>query len=283
MRRASLSVPLGQGSVSLAYGEWGRADHPKILVCVHGLTRNSRDFDEIAAVLSADYRVICIDLPGRGDSGWLDNKADYALPSYIQACSGLLAHLGAHQIDWLGTSLGGLIGMSLAAMPGNPIRRLVLNDIGPFLPAQALRRIALSVGTDPRFDSLAEAEAFLRLSLVSFGIRRDAHWRQMAEASTRPDGQGRLRLHYDPGIAQVFAAAADQLQDAVLWPLWAMIQCPTLVLRGAESDLLSAETARQMTQCGPQAELLEFLGCGHAPALMEPDQIAPVRDWLLRP
>lgn len=282
MRRRTLSFLGGHGGFSrLSYAEWGDPANPRVLVCVHGLTRNARDFDFLARELCQDYRVICPDLPGRGDSDWLILKNNYSLPVYVQVMATLLARLDVERVDWLGTSLGGLIGMTLAATPGNPIGRMVLNDIGPFLPEAALRRIAGFVGADPRFTTLEEAEAYLHEALASFGIRDAAHWGHVVESSIRPtaDGDG-FRLHYDPGISVVFSDPTA-LKDVDIWPVWEAITCPVLLLRGAESDLLSEDTAAQMTRRGPKADLIEFPGCGHAPALFEPVQIAVVKDWLV--
>jgi len=276
------SVPvLGpRGFYRLAYREWGSRCNRRVLFCVHGLTRNGRDFDDIAESLSRQYRVICPDMPGRGDSDWFDHKMDYATPNYLAACAALIARLGVERVDWLGTSMGGIVGMTMASLPNAPIARLIVNDVGPFIPKTSLARIAAYVGTDPRFADLAEAEAMYRKIAASFGALSDAQWRRMAEISVRPAEDGKLRLHYDPGIAIAFKAGP--VADSSFWPVWDAIKTPVLVLRGAESDLLLPETAKEMTQRGPKAELIEIPGCGHAPALMDDGQIAIVRDWLER-
>ncbi len=279
MRQDHVQILASHGFARVAYREWGRADHPRVLFCVHGLTRNAADFDLLAAALAPHMRVVAVDLPGRGDSDWLPVKSDYALPTYLNACTTVLARLNAGRVDWLGTSLGGLIGMSMAALPDSPVARLILNDIGPVMPGEPLRRIAAGVGQSATFASLDEVEAYLRLAMASFGVREDQHWRQLARSSSRTDGHGRLRLHYDPGIAQVFSDP-KVLQGAEMWPLWEQIRCPVLLLRGAQSDLLTAADAQAMTERGPKAALVEFPGCGHAPPLMEAAQIAVVRDWL---
>jgi len=281
MRRRTVSLLGGHGGFSrLSYAEWGDPLNSRVLVCVHGLTRNSHDFDFLANELSQDYRVICPDLPGRGDSDWLILKNDYSLPTYIMAMATLIARLDVDRVDWLGTSLGGLIGMTLAATPGNPINRLVLNDVGPVMPESALRRVAGFIGEDLHFDSLEQAEAYLHESLSGFGIHQPEHWAHIVESSVRPSVDGRFRLHYDPGIAVVFNDPSV-LRDVELWPLWDMISCPTLLLRGAESDLLSEHTAAEMTRRGPKADFIEFPNCGHAPALFDHTQISVVKDWLL--
>ncbi len=263
----------------IAYTEWGDPANRRVLVCLHGLTRNSRDFEPLAQALAEEWRVICPDMPGRGDSEWLPAKADYNYHLYQSDCAALIARLDVDQVDWLGTSMGGVIGMALASRMGAPIRRLILNDIGPFVPGAALQRIAAFLGSDPRFRSLAEAEAALRKSMTTFGIRQPEHWRFVTEVSTEPAENGTYRLRYDPGIADTFKAALD---DASFWPLWDNIRCPVLVLRGTESDLLLPETADEMTRRGPKADVVEIPACGHAPMLLEDEQITLVRDWLAR-
>ncbi len=263
----------------VAYAEWGDPDNRRVLICLHGLTRNGRDFEPLARALAAEWRVICPDMPGRGDSEGLPVKADYNYHTYQNDCAALIARLDVEQVDWLGTSMGGVIGMALASRPNSPIRRLVLNDVGPFVPGAALQRIAVFLGSDPRFSSLAHAEAALKKSMNTFGIQRAEHWRFVTEVSTESTADGTFRLRYDPGIAETFKAALD---DASFWPVWDAIRCPVFVLRGAESDLLLAETAAEMTRRGPKAEVVEIPDCGHAPMLLEEGQIALVRNWLAK-
>lgn len=268
------------GFYRLAYVEWGDPRNPRVLVCVHGLTRNARDFDYLARALAGDYRVVCADMPGRGESDWWDYKTDYSNPNYVPACAALIARLGVEQVDWLGTSMGGIIGMLMASTPNSPIARLIVNDVGPVVPKAALERIATYTGADPRFASIDEAEQLFRQIAAPFGIKKDEDWRFLAKISTRPAEGGKLRLHYDPGIAIPFKAAP--ITDWTFWPVWDAIKAPTLVLRGAESDLLLADTATEMTKRGPKADLAVIQGCGHAPALMEPDQVAVISGWLAR-
>ncbi len=274
---------LGVGSQAfhkLAYVAWGAPESPRVLVCVHGLTRNGRDFDFLAAALEDRYRVVCPDVVGRGVSAWAAAPADYNNLQYVADATALLARLGVETVDWLGTSMGGLIGMVAAAIPGSPIRRLILNDIGPFIPKAALERIGDYVGKDPHFADFDAVEQYVRTVHATFGDLSDAQWRHMAEHSARPLDGGGFALAYDPAIAGAFLG--DKIDDVDLWAIWDKITCPVLVLRGAKSDLLKRETADEMTRRGPKAELIEFAGCGHAPALMAPEQIAAVRDWLLR-
>ena len=248
------------------------------MVCVHGLTRNGRDFDAIADALSPHYRIIAPDMPGRGKSDWLRDPAEYGNPLYLSDCAALIARLDVESVDWIGTSMGGLIGMMLAAQPGSPIRKLVINDIGPFVSKVGLARIRDYVGLDPTFPSIDALERDLRANYTTFGPLTDAQWRKMARDSARekPEGFG---FAYDPGIAVV--VKAGPLKDVDMWPVWDKIRCPTLVLRGAVSDLLPREAAGEMTRRGPEAKLVEFAGIGHAPALVTEDQISVVRDFLL--
>ncbi len=261
----------------LVYAEWGAATAPRTLICVHGLTRNGRDFDRLAAALSERYRVICPDVAGRGRSDWLP-AAEYSYPQYLADMTVLIARLGAGDVDWLGTSMGGLIGMQLAAAAQSPVRRLILNDIGPFIPKAALARLGDYVGKDPHFASLDELEAYLRKIHAPFGPMTDQDWRHLALQGYRRRENGGFSLAYDPGIAAGFAAGVKQ--DVDLWALWDKIACPVLVLRGANSDVLTASTAKEMQKRGPKAKVIDCAGAGHAPGLVTEDQIAAIRDWL---
>lgn len=283
MREGKVRCLSTAGFHKVAYVEWGHADNPKVLVCVHGLTRNGRDFDFLAQALEADYRVICPDIVGRGKSDWLANKSLYVLPQYCADMVTLLAWLNVETVDWLGTSMGGLIGMTLAAQPGNPIRRLVLNDVGPVITGVSLARIGDYLGKPPRFDRIEEAEAYVRQVSAPFGPLTDTQWRHLTVHAVHQAKDGKIEFVYDPGIAQVYRQS--QLlsggKDVELWPLFDAITCPTLLLRGEKSDLLTAQTAQAMTQRGPHAKLIEVPGVGHAPTLMDEAQIAPVREFLL--
>lgn len=262
----------------VAYTQWGRDDAPAVL-CVHGLTRNGRDFDPLALALADRRRVACPDVVGRGKSAWLPVPALYGYPQYCADMAALIARMGVDQVDWVGTSMGGLIGMTLAAQPNNPIRRLVINDVGPLISKVGLQRIADYVGKDPVFEDVAAVEAYLRFTLMGFGRLTDGQWRHLAEHSARQRPDGLLGLAYDPGIADAFKA--QPMQDVDLWALWDRVTCPVLVLRGADSDLLTAETAEEMTRRGPGARIIEIPHTGHAPALMSEEQIAVVRSFLL--
>jgi pimeloyl-ACP methyl ester carboxylesterase len=269
-----------RGLHRIAYLEWGDPRNRDVLVCVHGLTRSSRDFDDLARALCGTFRVVCPDMAGRGDSDRLADASLYAVPQYVSDMVTLIARLDVEAVNWVGTSLGGLIGMALAAQAQSPIARLVLNDAGPVISHASLERISGYLGTKTRFQSIAEAEDYIRLISAPFGRHSAAQWRHLTETWLRPNDDGTWRAHYDPRIAEAFRAAIPE-KDMELWPVYDAIRCPTLVLRGEQSDLLSRATAREMASRGPKARVVEIRGVGHAPTLMHPDQIAPVRDFLL--
>ena len=279
MRQIFLPCLGPSGFHKLAYREWPGPAGAPTLVCVHGLTRNGRDFDHLAAALSARYRVVCPDMPGRGLSDNLADSAQYNYGLYLNDLAALVARLDVENLDWLGTSMGGILGMMMAATPGNPIRRLVINDIGAVIAKAGLERIASYIGLDPKFDSLdALADAMAANFVGSDRVPR-AQILKLAQGASRILPDGRYGLAYDPHIADVFKSTPPQ--DVDLFPVWDRIACPTLVLRGGVSDILPRDVAEQMTQRGPKARLVEFEGIGHAPWLATQDQIAPVRDFLL--
>jgi len=276
-REASVRWLAADGFHSLAYVAWGAPGPRPPIICLHGLTRTGRDFDRLAAALAARGRfVVCPDMPGRGRSEWLANPMLYGVPTYIAACSHLLAALGAETVDWVGTSMGGLIGLAIAALPGQPIRRLVLNDVGPFLPAPALARIRAYVGADPAFADETALEAHLRRVHAGFGPMTEEDWRHLAATSARRVPDGTIRLHYDPAIA---APMPEVAQDIDLWAMWEGISIPILVLRGELSDLLLPETAERMA-ARPGVALHTVPGVGHVPALVDDDQIGRVAAFL---
>ncbi len=269
-----------RGFHNIAYVEWGDPASERVAVCVHGLSRQGRDFDRLAAVLAQrGWRVVCPDLVGRGRSDWLRDPQEYNLPQYAADLTTLIARLGVPSVDWIGTSLGGLIGMVIAGQEKSPIRRLVVNDVGPFLPWQALLRLGNSVRNAPRsFPDLAAAVAHYRGLLQPFGHLTDAEWQHLAMHSVRQDAAGRWIKVFDPDITASFHAGL--FFNLSLWTYWDAIRCPTLVLRGAESDLLLRSTAHDMARRGPRATIVEFGDCGHAPALLDREQIGVVVDWL---
>lgn len=274
-----------RGLHKLAYWEWGDAANPRALICVHGLTRQGRDFDTLACAMAGEYRVICPDVVGRGESDRLVDPMGYSVPLYVADMVTLLARVDAESVDWVGTSMGGLIGLGVASLAGSPLRRLVLNDVGPTIEPSSIARIGSYLGQRMDFASLDEGVAHLRAISLGFGPHPAERWLALSKPMLKPDGAG-YRLHYDPKIALAFRAMTPEMAAAgevMLWHAYDSLRLPTLLLRGADSDLLSPATARQMTERGPKAELHEFAGIGHAPMLVEPEQIAVVREFLLAP
>ena len=269
------------GLHEMAYTEWGDAANPRVLICAHGLSRVGRDFDDLARDLAGAYRVVCPDVVGRGMSTWLADPTHYNVPQYVSDMVTLIARLNPQSLHWVGTSMGGLIGMCLAALPKSPIKRLVLNDVGPVLKADALKRIAQYVGQSPPFADLAAAEAYIRAISASFGLTTDAQWKRLTEISLKADGGG-FRMHYDPAIAVPFQTQNTGGADIELWNYYDAIRCPTLVVRGESSDLLDRATFARMSARGPRAATVEIPGVGHAPMFMQPDQIKVVHDFLLQ-
>ncbi len=261
----------------MRYAEWGDPRNPRVLVCVHGLTRNGRDFDYLAERLCDAYRVVCPDVAGRGRSDWLREARDYTYPTYCNDMAALLASLHAETLDWLGTSMGGIIGMILASRPGTPLRKLVLNDVGVTIPKAALQRIGRFVGQEPAFDSLEAFEEAMR-SVSPFGELSPAQWRHLAVHVARRDGDGRWRARYDPRIAVNFREVLDE--DIDLEAFWSAVHGPALVIRGEESDLLAADTLARMAR-RPHTRTLTVPRTGHAPMLMDDSQVAAVRHFLL--
>jgi pimeloyl-ACP methyl ester carboxylesterase len=264
----------------MAYVEWGEPANPAVLVCVHGLTRTGRDFDFLAQALARHYRVVCPDVAGRGLSDWLAVKEDYALPTYVADMTTLIARLDVETVDWVGISMGGLIGMALASLPGNPIARLVLSDVGPIITKESLVRLSEYVGKDPLFPDFAAAEAYIRAVSVPFGALSDAQWRHLTEYAVK-SVQGGYRFRYDPGIVESFQKLCQAEGDIAMWDIYDRISCPTLAIRGAESDLLLPETVAEMAGRGPKAQIREIPAVGHAPIFLDEAQIAVARDFLL--
>ncbi|HRK37210.1 MAG TPA: alpha/beta hydrolase [Burkholderiaceae bacterium] len=276
----------------MAYWDWSSAsgNEQHVVICVHGLSRQSRDFDVLASALRRDVRVICPDVAGRGHSDWLQDPMAYQLPTYVQDMVALISQLreqGVHTIDWVGTSMGGLIGVVVAAQPELNIRRLVLNDVGPTIEAAALLRIGCYLGKDIEFQDMGAAASYLWEISRTFGPHSEQEWLDLSAPMLREKGD-KLILHYDPKIAVPFRAltaesaqAVAEHSQAAFWGLYECIQSPTLLLRGAESDLLSRATAQRMTEAGPCATCVEFAGVGHAPTLVSPDQVDLVATYLL--
>ena len=274
-----------RGLHRMAYWEWGDPANRRVLVCVHGLSRQGRDFDTLAQDLAGEYRVVCPDVVGRGRSDWLAEPMGYGIPTYVADMVTLLARLDAETIDWVGTSMGGLIGLGVAALPGSPLRRLVLNDVGPAIQPAALQRIGTYLGQPVRWATVDDAAAALWSISQGFGPHNREQWLALTRPQLVADGDG-FKSHYDPAIAIPVRAMTPEMAaagEAMLWQAYDRLVLPTLLLRGADSDLLSAATAAAMTQRGPRARLAEFAGVGHAPTLVQADQRAVVREFLLGP
>ena len=274
-----------RGLHRMAYWEWGDRANPRVLVCVHGLTRQGRDFDSLAQALCKEYRVVCPDVVGRGRSEWLADPMTYAVPQYVADMVTLLARLNAKEVDWVGTSMGGLIGLGVAALKGSPLRRFVINDVGPTIEPAAITRIGGYVGRPAQWATLDEAADALWEISQGFGPHTREQWLALTEPQLQ-HVEGVFKPRSDPAIALPFKAVTPQMAqagEAMLWHAWDSLKLPTLLLRGGDSDLLSAATAQAMTQRGPKARLVQFDGVGHAPMLVQPGQVAAVRDFLLSP
>ncbi len=286
--------PDASGPRRMAFHDWGNPAHPHVVVCVHGISRQGRDFDTLAqALVGPDgqrCRVVSVDVAGRGYSDWLKDPRGYQVPGYAADMGALLAMLragGAQTIDWVGTSMGGLIGIAVAPQPGVNLRKLVLNDVGPVVQWEALQRISSYIGADPRFETEQEgADAMWQVS-KSFGPHTSEQWLALSKPMLRPviDGSGgKFKLHYDPAIAIPVKATTPESAaqgEAMLWQLYDAIRCDTLLIRGAESDLISPATAQAMQARGPKAKLVEFAGVGHAPTLVAQYQVDAVVSFLL--
>jgi pimeloyl-ACP methyl ester carboxylesterase len=277
MRTNFVNALSSSGFHRVAYTEWGDATNPRVLICAHGLTRCGRDFDTLAAKLSTQYRVICPDIAGRGQSDWITNKANYNYPQYLNDMTTLIARTGASSLHWVGTSMGGIIGMLLAAQPNSPITRLVVNDVGTFIPKASLERIGMYVGKSPAYASIDAVVTAVR-AVSPFGLLSDAQWRTLTEPLVKQNANGTYEFRYDPGIGEAFKTGT--LADVDLSGFWNAIQCPTLVMRGADSDLLLKSTFDAMC-AKPGVTGIEFPGVGHAPMIQSVDQLAAVADFLL--
>ncbi|MEK0435247.1 MAG: hypothetical protein RL369_1296 [Pseudomonadota bacterium] len=268
----------------MAYKEWGDPHNPRVLMCVHGVTRVSDDFDALAVAMADHYRVICPDVVGRGRSAWLKDPKYYWVPQYVSDMVTLIARLDVPHVDWFGTSMGALIGMGLAAIPESPIRKMVMNDVGPALNFQALSRIGSYIGEDLRFENFQQARDYIRSISAPFGPHSEQEWDKLAADVLRQTDDGRWRRHYDVGLALPFKVMTEESAkqgEAALWAAYDAVRCPVLLVRGADSDLLTRETAQHMTQRGPRAKLVELPGVGHAPTFMHDDQIALAREFFL--
>ena len=287
-RLKSVQCSSPAGLHRMAYKEWGDPANPKVLVCVHGVTRVADDFDHLARALCDHYRVVCPDVAGRGRSSRLRDPSLYVVPQYVTDMVTLIARVTANSdnedVHWFGTSMGGLIGIMLASLEDSPIRKLVLNDIGPVLDQAAMRRIGEYIGQDARFPSFDAGAAFVRDVSLSFGPHSEDEWRKLAGDVLRQDDDGQWVRHYDLNLAQPFKAMTLERAEedqAALWAAYDAIRCPTLLVRGEQSDLLTPDTAREMLGRGPRPRFVEIAGVGHAPTFVHDDQIAIAREFLI--
>jgi pimeloyl-ACP methyl ester carboxylesterase len=293
-----VNCPDASGGHRMAFWSWGDATAGRTVVCAHGLARQGRDFDVLAQALVERFagavRVACPDVVGRGRSDWLKDPQGYVIPTYVADMLALLGQLHAQapvtDLSWVGTSMGGLIGLGLAGTPGlplaAPIRRLVLNDVGPVIQWQALQRIGTYLGNTGRFATVQQAADALWMISASFGPHSPEQWLALSQGMVREHPEGGYTLHYDPAIAVPFRTLTEQSAaegQAALWAAYDNVRARTLVLRGADSDLLSRDTADAMTERGPRARLVEFGGVGHAPTLVAPEQHKTVVDFLAEP
>ncbi|SPA00482.1 D-(-)-3-hydroxybutyrate oligomer hydrolase [Cupriavidus taiwanensis] len=269
----------------MAYHEWGDPANPRVLVCAHGLTRTGRDFDGVARALCGDYRVVCPDVVGRGRSEWLADANGYVVPQYVSDMVTLIARLNVEKVDWFGTSMGGLIGMGLAGLRKSPVRRLLLNDVGPRIAPSAVERIGAYLGLPVRFKTFEEGLAYLQTISASFGRHSAEQWRELNAAILKPmQGADGLEwgLHYDPQLAVPFRKSTPEAiaaGEAALWRSFEAIEAPVLVVRGAQSDLLLRETVAEMVARGQHVSSVEVPDVGHAPTFVDPAQIAIVRQF----
>ncbi len=274
--RRSVYVKCDQHELHVS--QWGDPKNPA-LVMWHGLARTGRDFDEAAIALSDRYFVICPDTLGRGLSSWArDASVDYSYASYGKHAMAILDHYDLEKIRWIGTSMGGLIGVTMAAgLLKDRITHLVVNDIGPWIPEEATGRISSYVGNQPVFDHMSELETWLRTNYAPFGDNSDAFWRRMTDTSARRTDDGRITVHYDARIVSQFTVHRADLDR---WPEWDAVSIPTLLLRGESSDVLPRSVADEMTARGPKPKLFEFAGCGHAPTMTTDAELSILRDFL---
>jgi pimeloyl-ACP methyl ester carboxylesterase len=300
MRQQSFLSLGPDGFHRVAYTDWGDADNPNVVMCVHGLSRNCRDFDYLADAMQKDYRVVCMDVVGRGESDWLEDKSGYTFSTYLSDAaalvtrvttpvrSGFFREMRTRSLDWIGTSMGGLMGMLLAAKRGSPIGRLVMNDVGPFVPWNGLFRLKGHLGRPHGFGSLRAAGEFLREALAAFGPLTERQWEHLIQHSVkRREEDRRWYLRFDPAIGKWNAQSDPELpigpeflRGIDLWAVWKAVTCPVLVLRGANSEVLPAPTVEEMRRRKPGTQSVEFAGVGHAPALFDAKQIGAVREFL---
>ncbi len=264
------------------YLEWGNTKdfiHQETLLCVHGLTRNARDFDYLASKLCDNYRIVCPDVVGRGDSDHLLDDESYNYLQYNADMNALIARIGTKDLNWIGTSMGGIIGMVLASISQSPIKRLIVNDIGPEVSRDALMSIANYIGKSSEFKSLKEVEDYLREIYPEFAPMSNEDWTHMAKHSSKKTEHGTYKMKVDPRVGDAFRDSITYF-NVDMWDIWDKITCPVLVLRGKNSSFLTEETAKKMLTCGPQTTVVEFENTGHTPTFRNDEQVKVVSDWL---
>jgi len=264
----------------IAFVEWNPSSK-RTIVCMHGLISNSRDFDYLSVKLASEFRVISLDMPGRGDSDWFDDKSLYQYPVYISDILALLKSLNITEVDWIGTSMGGVTGMALAAEYPDLIKSLVLNDIGPEIPGKALAKIRKYIGMSPTFDNFAQAKRHLQMIYKNFGVVDDEHWDHLVNHTTYIDENEKYRLKYDPQISETFKVDINNPEDVVFWDLWEKIKCPILLIHGVESDILLQHTVDKMAKSN-DVEIYKMHDAGHAPALVDDEEIEHIYSWMRR-
>ena len=279
-RRLNVAFPVDGVLKHMAVHEWGDAKNARVVICAHGLSRNGRDFDVLADALASDFRILCPDVPGRGESDWFASADHYTIPHYIQAMNAMLTDLGVSTYDWVGTSMGGLIGMVMAATPGSKMRRFVINDIGPVIERASLDRIASYVGKTPLFPTYMSLFEAVQPINVTFGPLTDEQKHHMVKTSVQERADGQWEFKTDPKIGDAFRAGLAQ-PSADMWPLWSAVKQPILILRGVNSDLLSAETLEKMVATQPDAKAITIADTGHAPMIMDEPTVAAVKQFLL--
>jgi cobalt-zinc-cadmium efflux system protein len=269
------------GMHKMAYHEWGDPNNQRVLICVHGLTRRGSDFTVLAKAMTDRYRVICPDIAGRGDSDWLNNPMLYGIPQYVNDMNALFAHLGLKKVDWFGTSMGGLIGIFMASQKNSPIKKMIINDVGPRIEATALKRFNDYVGKPLRFNSKKEGLIYLNRICEPFGTFTAQQWKDYNGPHLKKDGDQWV-VHYDPDIVKPFAAVNKMISmmgEMMTWKAYDAINAEMLIVRGSESDLISANTVSEMCRRNPKAKSIEILGVGHAPAFITPEQVSLAREF----
>lgn len=296
MRQNFILNSCEDGYYRIAYTEWGNSEaRGSTVICVHGLTRNGRDFDALANYLSAQgHHVFCPDVVGRGDSSWLKDSNHYNFDRYVMDLNVLISRTGASQVDWIGTSMGGIIGIMMASLPNSPIRKLILNDVGPQVPLHSLWQMAKYIGKDPKFTSKEQAKKHYKTIYAEFGNLSDEQWDQFTDNSVSEKSPGVFTSKYDPNIhefkfkwqdvKELFYNPHKALEgiffDVDLWALWRKVKCPVFVIRGAHSKLLLPEHIKKMQKMHSRVEVFEVQDAGHAPALLEPEHHEKIQAWL---